>query len=242
MFNQDNYENKEEILSELDTVLVNSASKLSENIEECISQNIKEILDKYSDVLEDDSKKFLKSSSSIYNYYKDKNYEHFDYSMPGSGLWKLIELELNTSFSWFIRIQGDVCDGTSAWKNISNPRRSITQDLDNGKRVKLNQYEYSNKNILQGLMLGGISLLLNDTSTLDEFKDIENIDINYLEKELIPFVSKIISLRNEHAHIKAMQLAKYQVLDELLFFKVNGISNICKLLDFKKLILENIKI
>ena len=150
----------------------------------------------------------------------------------------VIELELNTSFSWFIRIQSHVCDSSSAWKNISNPKRSITQDLDNGKKVKLNQYEYGNKSVLQGLMLGGISLLLNDKSTLDDF---ENIDINYLEKELIPFLGKIINLRNEHAHIKAMQLVKYQVLDTLLFSKSSGISNICKLLDFKKLILENIK-
>ena len=240
LLNQNNLGNKEKILSKLDTILINSADKLSEDIKEIISEDIKIILEKYDDVLEDDSKKFLKSSSSIYNYYKDRDYEHFDYSMPGSGLWKLIELELNTSFSWFIRIQGDVCDKTSAWKNISNPRRSITQDLDNGKKVKLNQYEHNNKNTLQGLMLGGISLLLNDASTLEEFKDIESIDINYLEKELIPFVSEIINLRNEHAHIKAMKLEKYQMLDSLLFDVSTDMSNICKLLNFKKVVLESI--
>jgi hypothetical protein len=162
--------------------------------------------------------------------------------MPGSGLWKLIELGLNTSFSWFIRIQSNVCDNSSAWKNISNPKRSITQDLDNGKKVKLNQYEHHNKKALQGLMLGGISLLLNDISTLDDFRDIENIDIDYLEKELIPFVSEIINLRNEHAHIKAMKLETYQILDSLLFSTSDGLANICKLLKFKKIVLASIRI
>jgi len=239
--NQDNLENREEVLSKLDTILIDSADKLSEDIEEFISEDIKEILEKYDDILAPHSKKFLKSSSSIYNYYKDKNYEHFDYSMPGSGLWKLIELELNTSFSWFVRIQSDVCGNTSPWKNISNHKISIMKDLDNRKKVKLNIYEYDNKNILQGLMLGGINLLLNDESTLDDFRDVKDINVDYLKIELIPFLSEIINLRNEHAHIKAMQLDKYQVLDELLFLKINGISNICKLLDFKKIILENIK-
>jgi len=237
LFHQDNYENREEVLSKLDTVLVHSARKLNENIEEYISQNIKEILDKYGDVLEDDSKKFLKSSSSIYNYYKDKNYEHFDYSMPGSGLWKLIELELNTSFSWFLRIQSGVCDISSPWKNISNKRRSITQDLDNRKKVKLNQHEHNDDSKLQGLMLGGIHLLLEDKSTIEEFDEISNIDREFFTEELIVFTKKIINLRNEHAHIKAMSLEVFEELESLLFDINDGTSKLEKLLIFK----QNIK-
>jgi len=241
LLGQDDLDNKDELFNELDNILISSADKLCEGIEEYISEDIKKILEKYKGVLEPASEKFLKSSSSIYNYYKDRNYEYFDYSMPGSGLWKLIELELNTSFSWFIRIQSDVCDSSSAWKNISNHKTSIIKDLSNRKKVKLNQHEYGNKNMLQGLMLGGINLLLNDEDTLNDFRDVENIDIKYLKKELIPFVSEIINLRNEHAHIKAMKLKKYQILDLLLFSVSDDVSNICKLLDFKRVVLESIK-
>jgi len=242
LLREDNLNNKEIFFNELDNILLSSSDRLNEGIEEYISENIKHLLDEYGDILERDSKKFLKSSSSIYNYYKKKNYEHFDYSMPGSGLWKLIELELNTSFSWFIRVQSHVCDDTSAWKNISNPKRSIVQDLDNRKTVKLNQYEYNDKKTLQGLMLGGINLLLNDVSTLDDFRDINNIDFSYLKNELPIFLSKVINLRNEHAHIKAMKLEKYEILDSLLFSKLlDETSAICKLLDFKRVVVERIK-
>lgn len=240
LFNQENFESKEEILNELDTKLLQSAEKVNNSIDEFISPEIQRLLVTYEDVLEEDSKKFLKSSSSIYNYYKDKNYNHFDYSMPGSGLWKLIELELNTSFSWFLRVQSSVCNNACPWTNISNRKRSITQDLDNGKKVKLNQYEHNDKTKLQGLMLGGISLLLQDNSTIEEFNEITNLDRDFFTSKLILFVSSIIKLRNEHAHIKAMSLEKYQELHGLLFNNSSGKLYIEYLLNFKKEIREYI--
>lgn len=228
LFNRETSENKEEIFGELDNLLLESASKLSEEIEEKISPEVQEVLEQYSEILEEDSIKFLKSSSSIYNYYKDRNFEHFDYSMPASGLWKLVELELNTSFSWFIRIKSNVCNNTCPWANISNPRRSITQDLANGKQVKLNQFEHNNDTKLQGIMLGGIILLLKDNRTVEEFDEIDTLDRHFFVSKLIGFLSKVISLRNEHAHIKAMSLEKFEELNNLLF---TNESNIRKLLD-----------
>ncbi|AXH12216.1 hypothetical protein [Halarcobacter bivalviorum] len=237
LLNSENFEDKEEIFAQLDDALIKSSDKLLESLEEKISPEVQNILDIYENVLEEDSIKFLKSSSSIYNYYKDKNFEHFDYSMPASGLWKLVELELNTSFSWFLRIKSNVCDNTCPWTNISNSRRSITQDLENGKRVKLNQYEYNDNTKLQGLMLGSISLLLQDNNTIVEFDEITNIDRTFFVLELITFMKKVINLRNEHAHIKSMSLVKYEELYNLLFNdkKVN------RLLDMKKTIIKEIK-
>ncbi len=234
LLGQDDLDNKDELFNELDNILISSADKLCEEIEEHISANVQEILDKYRDVLEPDSKKFLKSSSSIYNYYKDKNYEHFDYSMPGSGLWKLIELELNTSFSWFLRMRSGVCSTTSPWINISKKGRSIIQDLDNRKNVKLNQCEYGHNNKLQGLMLGSINLLLKDRNTIEEFSEILNLDRDYFTEELIVFVKNITSLRNEHAHIKAMSLEKFEELNNLLFDVSTRSSRIEKLLELKQ--------
>jgi hypothetical protein len=231
LLNSETYENKEEIFSELDNVLLESASKLSEEIGEKISPEVEEILEIYKDVLEPDSKKFLKSSSSIYNYYKDKNFEHFDYSMPGSGLWKLVELELNTSFSWYLRIKSNVCSNTCPWTNISHSRRSITQDLANRKQVKLNQFEHNDDTKLQGIMLGGIRLLLEDNNTIEEFDEITDLDRTFFVIELVDFVSIVIDLRNEHAHIKAMRVEKFEELYNLLFI---GEKNIKRLLEMKK--------
>ena len=238
LLNQESFESKEEVLSELDTKLLRSAEQLNDSVDEYISPEIEKLLIEYEDILEVDSKKFLKSSSSIYQYYKNKNYEHFDYSMPGSGLWKLIELELNTSFSWSLRVKSHVCNTACPWTNISSKSRSIMQELQNGKKVKLNQYEKGNPNKLQGLMLGGISLLLKDDRTIEEFKE-QGI---YLSGELADLVSKIIKLRNDHAHIRAMSIDKYMELDVLLFNKSDERSNLEKLLDYKRVILTNMSL
>ena len=219
LLNSETTENKEEIFGELDNLLLESALELSEEIDEVVSPEIQEILDDFIDVLEPDSEKFLKSSSSIYNYYKDKNFEHFDYSMPASGLWKLVELELNTSFVWYVRIKKNVCNKDS--KDIS-----LLQNDESFKVgwVELNKC-YKNSNILQSLMLGEIKFL----SRNDGVKNL--INNQFVSNELFEFLKQIIDIRNEHAHIKAMSLEKFDDLNNLLF---TNESNIKKLLNMKK--------
>lgn len=241
LLNSSEIEDREEVFSQLDEQLLECAEQINETIEEhIISDEILEILANYDNILEEDSKKFLNTSSSIYNYYKDKNYEYFDYSMPGSGLWKLIELELNTSFSWFLRIKSNICDNSCPWTSISSSRRSITQELDNGKKVRLNQFDHNDNSKLQGLMLGGISLLLQDSSTIADFDELSSLDRNFFVEQLNNFVSNIISIRNEHAHIKAMNLENFEELYKLLFLKNSGISTIEKILEMKKTILNTL--
>ena len=239
LLNQDNLDNKDELFNNLDTFFINSSNKLNEDIAEYISDDIKYILDKYDDILEEDSKKFLKSSSSIYNYYKDKNYEEFDYSMPGSGLWKLVELELNTSFVWYIRIVNHICNAISAWIPLNKRKTAIFHEIDSRKKIRLNQFEH-NQNKLQGVMLGGINLLLNDNEIIDEFIDLFKEE-NFIFQLLSKFVKNISDLRNEHAHIKAMSLEKYEQLNNLLFEQKEEVSQIEELLEFKKIIKNYIK-
>lgn len=219
LLNSETTENKEEIFGELDNLLLESSLELSEEIDEVVSPEIQEILDDFIGVLEPDSEKFLKSSSSIYNYYKDKNFEHFDYSMPASGLWKLVELELNTSFVWYVRIKKNVCNKDS--KDISL--------LQNDESFKVSWVElnkcYKNSNILQSLMLGEIKFLSGNYG-------VKNLINNqFVSNELFEFLKQIIDIRNEHAHIKAMSLEKFDDLNNLLF---TNESNIKKLLNLKK--------
>ena len=199
---------------------------------------IADILENYNDVLEDESKKFLQSSSTIYSYYKDKEYEDFDYSMPGSGFWKLIELELNTSFVWDIRILNNVCNTDCPWTPIGRSRRTVFYEINPRKKVKLNQYEQNSETRLQGIMLGGIKILLEEDDILDEF-NIEHR--NFLEIELPPILEKVIDLRNRHAHIKAMPLEKFEELWSVLFGENGGELNIVKkLLEFKRRVNMNL--
>lgn len=221
LLNSEGLENKEEVFGELDNTLLESATKLSEEIGEKISPEVQEVLDQYSEILEEDSIKFLKSSSSIYNYYKDRNFEHFDYSMPASGLWKLVELELNTSFVWYVRIKKNVCNKNS--KTVS-----LLQNDESFKIgwVELNKFE-KNSNNLQSLMLGEIKFLSGNNG-------VKNLINNqFVSNELFEFLKQIIDIRNEHAHIRAMSLEKFQELNDLLFINE---SNIKKLLDMKKAI------
>lgn len=219
LLNSETYENKEEVFGELDNLLLESASKLSEEIGEEISPEVEEILEIYKEVLEPDSKKFLKSSSSIYNYYKDKNFEHFDYSMPASGLWKLVELELNTSFVWYVRIKKNVCNKDSKYISLLQNDESFKVGW-----VELNKC-HKNSNNLQSLMLGEIKFLSGNYG-------VKNLINNqFVSNELFEFLKQIIDIRNEHAHIKAMSLEKLQELNDLLFINE---SNIRKLLDMKK--------
>ncbi|MGJ0312231.1 hypothetical protein [Aliarcobacter cryaerophilus] len=219
LLNSETTENKEEIFGELDNLLLESALELSEEIDEVISPEIQKILDDFIDVLEPDSKKFLKSASSIYNYYKDKNFENFDYSMPASGLWKLVELELNTSFVWYVRIKKNVCSKDSKHNSLLQNDESFKVGW-----VELNKC-YKNSNILQSLMLGEIRFLSGNHG----IKHLVNNQ--FVSDELFNFLKQIIDIRNEHAHIKAMSLEKFQELNDLLFISE---SNIKKLLDMKK--------
>lgn len=219
LLNSGSLENKEEAFSELDNLLLESASKLTEEIEEKISSEVQELLDQYSKILEKDSIKFLKSSSLIYNYYKDRNYEHFDYSMPASGLWKLVELELNSSFVWYIRIKKNVCNKGSKYISL----------LQNDESFKVGWVELNkcnkNSNNLQSLMLGEIKFLSGNYG----IKSL--ISNQFISDELFDFLKQIIEIRNEHAHIKAMSLEKFVELNDLLF---TNESNIKKLLGMKK--------
>ncbi len=233
LIEEEDDEKRELLKIQLDKKLQELGLELYNELDEQeLLPEIAEILENYSDVLEEESKKFLISSSVIYSYYKDKKYEHFDYSMPGSGFWKLIELELNTSLVWDIRIMNNVCNGDCPWTPIGRGRRTIFYEINPRKKVRLNQYEQNSTTRLQGIMLGGIKILLGEDDILDEF-DIKYR--NFLEVELPFALEKIIDLRNRHAHIKAMPLDKFEELWGVLFGEDEGEINVVKkLLEFKK--------
>jgi len=218
-------EEKEVLKEDLDRQLQDLAISLSEQLEEeKILPEIEEILNKYDDVLEDESKKFLKSSSVIYSYYKEKAYEHFDYSMPGSGFWKLIEVELNTSFVRYIRYKEGVISSSSSWDAIIHADKEI-----NIKWVKLNERDKDNR--LKGLMFGQLKFLSKNDYAISLFNGIVEYDFD----KQWAILDKVVKYRNEHAHIKAMSKDIFEELWGLLFQKDDtGMNELQKLLTFKQ--------
>lgn len=73
-------------------------------------------------------------------------------------------------------------------------------------------------------MLGEIKFLTGNNG----IKSI--INNHFVTNELFDFLDKLIEIRNEHAHIKAMDIDKFKELYNLFF---NGDYNIKKLLDMK---------
>lgn len=87
-------------------------------------------------------------------------------------------------------------------------------------------------------MFGGIKLLLEDQTTLEEFNTFfkqHNNEEYFIKNDLPKLVDKVTIFRNEHAHIKAMSLSKFKELWELLFDKNdNDVTALEKIIVFKK--------
>ena len=112
-------EEKENLGGLFDEALWIESEKVTNTLnKEIILDEVAEILSEFSDIMEDESITFIKSTSTIYAHYKYEDSISFDFSMPGSGLWKLIEVELNTSLIWQLRILSKVCDCKSPWHKI----------------------------------------------------------------------------------------------------------------------------
>ncbi len=220
-------EEKEELGRLFDETLWQQNKQLTKKLNvEIILDEVQEILDQFEDVMEKESMTFIKSTSTIYAHYRDENDIEFDYSMPGSGLWKLIELELNTSFVRYIRYKKGVVSKKSSWDSILH-----MDEERNINWVKLNERDNNDSNKLKGLMFGQIKYLAKNRHIRSLFDNTVEYNFDTLSK----LIEKIVSIRNEHAHIKAMKKEVFEELWKLLFEKDNdGITKLQSLLDFKQ--------
>lgn len=239
LIDSESTEEKEKLGGLFDNTLWEKSVSLVKSLNtEIILEEVEEILNEFDTIMEKESITFIKSTSTIYAHYKDEESITFDFSMPGSGLWKLIEVELNTSFIWQLRILSKVCDNQNSWNKFCKRNAKIYQDLDNGKKVFLSMSDKKDKSKLQSVTLGGISLLLEDKSTLDEFNTYfleYKEDFDFIQNVLPSIILKVTTFRNEHAHIKAMSKDIFEELWGLLFEKdTTGKNQLQKLLIFKK--------
>lgn len=225
LINAESTEEKEVLGGLFDETLWQQNEQLVKTLNvEIILSEVKEILVMFRDSMEEESITFLKSASTIYAHYRDEENLCFDYSMPGSGLWKLIEVELNTSFVRYIRYKEGVISSSSSWDAIIHADKEI-----NIKWVKLNERDKDNR--LKGLMFGQLKFLSRNDYAISLFNGIVEYDFD----EQWTILDKVVKYRNEHAHIKAMSKDIFEELWGLLFKKDDtGMNELQKLLTFKQ--------
>ena len=142
--------------------------------------------------------------------------------MPASGLWKLVELELNTSFLYYLRIVKNICNKDSQTISLFEKDESFKIGW-----VELNE-SIKNGTELKTLMLGQLKSLSRNYNIKKIF------DNAFISNDLYNLLESLNTIRNEHAHIKAMSLEKFEELNNLLFNEDAGSSTIEKLLEFKQ--------
>lgn len=117
------------------------------------------IVNNFEDIMDDETKKFLISSETVKKFVDDNSPDHFDYSLPGCGLWKAVERELNLSLVLHLRWKNDIASD-DPWIGNENTD-PVEYAIGSGKSprtVNINQRDKSQK--FKSIMLGDMRSML----------------------------------------------------------------------------------
>lgn len=200
------------------------------------------IINRFEDIIDNETKIFLISAKTVEQFAREHLNDEFDFSLPGSGLWKAIERELNLSIVWYLRRCHGVVD-KDPWVSIKNPSVGIMIKT-RGRPVNLNDQEKGKNHLLKGIMLGNFRymLLSSDINGIcDEFGKF--LDTSWLKfvagktEDSLPLIIKqIAEFRNKSAHISSMTQIQFEQLDDLILspYKTPYESNLGKILQIKQ--------
>lgn len=185
--------------------------------------------------LEPKSRTFLETSLCVEEVAVQRFATDFDYSAAACPLWKIVELELNLSVGWLVRLLREVASRQSAWiaRSDRDPRDrvEIPTGVEPHKRVELNERDSLDVNRLKGLMLGPMQYMLSfaDHNGLRDEVLMQQIagewDRDALDRFLFArtrkshtsvhrAIARITDLRNKHAHLAAMDRVKFDKLKD----------------------------
>ena len=189
---------------------------------------VPDIVKDFEEIMDDETKRFLISSETVREFADDLLPDNFDYSLPGCGLWKAVERELNLSLVLHLRTEWDIANIDSPWVGLRSPKYTIR--IAKGT-VNLNIRETENSCKLRGLMLSEIKDILrvgsnNEVKKALEMLCLSNAVLLYLlgsrstialtENTLPWHLKKLGELRNSHAHISAMSREQFNELRKLV--------------------------
>lgn len=256
----------EDVSTLIDNQLIKQVEQLGQTVQQYYAeediladedcQKIHTFLIHNKDVLEDECRSFIESAISTafyFNKFIDVE-KQFDYSLPASGIWKSIEVELNASIIFIIRYISGVCEKEAYYirKKGSNDihiktgyRRNQIVFLTNAKKLP---------NRMDNILLGSFPHILkniDNTNTFDHHHTLKIFEpifekyyfdtclsIEEWTQPIIKFLFYLIGIRNPHTHKDLMKQVTYQNFIDYIF--CNEEFNFADLVQLKRNIIEYI--
>lgn len=243
-FQQESDIGRQEVIEHLDAKFFEENSKLFEAFKHK-KQITPKIVEEYDDILDPITKIFLTSSATV-EYHAKRGFNEFDYALPGCGLWKAVERELNATLIWLVRRRHKIVDKYSPFSAATSFHKKTKIQIASGNReININEREKNDTTLLFGVMLGQIKFMIlsaieEENEFFEEFQELVRLGhaMNSELTELVSFIEAVSNLRNENAHIKAMSLIRYEELKKLVLRDPNGIHkfSLQKILELKRTI------
>jgi hypothetical protein len=184
-------------------------------------------------LLEDESRQFLESSALVENYARRRKIPGFDYALPGCGLWRALELELNRSFVRLLRIRRDIVDSNAPdeWKDIDKPDRcEIATGPRHNANIGRRAYEPRDTRAFHALTLGDMAHLLDWGYRNEVADNLKTVLASATvgdwigpdtrsERDEVSVRSRLFrvqKIRNRHAHLSPMTFADFTKLKKLV--------------------------
>jgi hypothetical protein len=241
-----NAESIQEAIEDLDQVMLREGRHLSGSIltRHNSEQVVPEIVHDFAQIMDDETKSFLISAATVARFASKYLPGDFDFSIPGCGLWKAVERELNLSLIWHLRRYYRIA-GENPLKLLPGAEIRLSAG-DN--TVNLSKSERTGSDLPRGIGLGDMEYLLRSASNNGVEGIIKLIGDSNLatfvlgdeNNSLSDRVRQLRYLRNRHAHIKRMPSAQYDQLSSIVLSsdKQREESLLAKVLWMKELMIR----
>ena len=245
-------------IARLENALVIQNEKLCELVRQRhITEVVPPIVKRFKNIMDPETKRFLISSETVSRFVYHHSPTDFDYSLPGCGLWKAVERELNLSLVLHMRRAKGILQIEDPWQSIKDgPVKIETGSQESGHTLDLNKSEPRSRRKLKGITLGSMKYMLMWGDINGVYDELEKLSISdarleyllgpYSESEPIvtrdtlPWcLEKIAALRNGHAHVSAMSRTQFEKLRNLILPSETGLDTcLVKILQLKKKVFE----
>lgn len=235
--------NHEIALEEFEDQLIGENLSLFESAQRTPEHEIivPRIVQELGDFMDQETKKFLVSSKNVEAFATKNLPNEFDYSLPGSGVWKAVERELNASIIWHLRRSRNIA-ADNPWTTSRHCSEEVNIFTNEKRRkVNLNRRDKTDSSKLGSIMLGEIAHILfyGDHNGVKE--DFNGLGLSlylleFLTNDLPNKIMRVSNFRNRNAHIAAMSKSDYHQLSKLVLDPENELerSLLGKILVLKK--------
>ncbi len=218
-------QNFEEAVTYFETEIAQQNQKLANWIEEHndIQVKLPKVVDQFDTIIDPDTVKMLRSAITVTRFARRYARHDFDFALPGSGIWRAVERELNLSLIWHLRRHF----GFAGEQPPIPMEKDLSRDmpfLAGTKKVHLNARQDGAVNEFKSVELGNYSYLLWDSKK----NGLESLFVRVLDQELFGYVfgntpdclanqiEELRKTRNRFAHIRPMSTDEYENLYNLV--------------------------